>query len=82
MAMSIVMEKVTVMARITIVTAIPKEILRFMVCFLRSEQQHHKDAAQQREYKHPCQNQTADAQHALAFLFVHRSTRLLALLVS
>lgn len=31
MAVTIVMEKVTVMARITMVTAMPTEILRFML---------------------------------------------------
>ena len=71
MASSMVMENVTVMARMTMVTAIPKEIFRFISVPPRSDQQHQHHAPEDREQEHPCKQQTANAQKALAFFFVH-----------
>ncbi len=41
------------------VTAMPMEILRFMSASSLSEQQHHENTAQQREYKHPASSRQA-----------------------
>ena len=69
-AISIVTEKVTVIARMTMVTIIPTEIFRFIGLPL-SEQKHHSQAPHQREHEHPCQHETAQAQQALTFIFLH-----------
>ena len=66
-ATSMVMEKVTVMARMTMLTAMPTDILRFIFFPPLSDQQHHNHAAQHGKCKDPCQDQTAHAQDALAF---------------
>ena len=73
MASSMVMEKVTVMARMTMVTIIPTETLRFILRPPGSDQQHQQHAAHHREQEYPCQQQTTDAQDALAFFFVHKA---------
>ena len=72
-----VMEKVTVIARMTMVTIIPTEILRFIALLLPSDQQHHRYAPEQGEHEHTRQDQTADLQNVLAFFVVHTPDGLL-----